>query len=161
MEALENILEALDVVLEAMLGQDSSKQAHESENLEKHKENQGFLASRGGVLGVSWRLLEASWRVFEASWRVLGASWRPTTSQEAKKSKNIEKTLKKQRKMKKFGRWKCALKGGVGGSGRPGLILLLEGSSKKKGLIFCSEHAHDSPRWSGGSKKASPIPPTP
>ena len=63
LEALESVLEALDVVLEAMLGQDSSKQAHESENVEKHKENQGFLASRGGVLGVSWR-----------SWKRLGSS---------------------------------------------------------------------------------------
>ena len=116
MEAHESVLEALDVVLEAMLGQDSSKQAHESENLQKHKENQGFLASRGGVLGVSWRLLEASWRVFEASWRVLGASWRPTTIQEAKKSKKFEKTLKNTRKINVFGRWAMVLTRGVGGS---------------------------------------------
>ena len=32
----------------------------------------------------------------------------------------------------------------------PGLILLLEGSSKKKVLSPCPEHALDSPRWSGG-----------
>ena len=119
------------------------------------------LEGLGGVLEGSWRLLEASWRVFEASWRVLGASWRPTTSQEAKKSKKFEKTLKNTRKINVFGRWAMVLTRAAGGSGRPGLILLLEGSSKKKGLVIYSEHALDSPRWSGGSKKASPIPPTP
>ena len=57
MEALERSPEALEVALEAILGQDSSKQAQESEKLEKHKDKHGFLASRGGVLGASWRLL--------------------------------------------------------------------------------------------------------
>ena len=38
LEALEISLEALEVDLEASLDQDSSKQAQESENFEKHKE---------------------------------------------------------------------------------------------------------------------------
>ena len=38
LEALEISLEALVVVLEASLDQDSSEQAQESENFEKHKE---------------------------------------------------------------------------------------------------------------------------
>ena len=37
LEALEISLEALVVVLEAILSQDRSKQAHDSENLAKHK----------------------------------------------------------------------------------------------------------------------------
>ena len=69
LEALESVLEALDVVLEAMLGQDNPKQAHESENLEKHKENQCFLASHTSVLEPSWSVLEALGGVFKASWR--------------------------------------------------------------------------------------------
>ena len=38
-------------------------------------------------------------------------------------------------------------------AGGPGLILLLEGSSKKKVLKPYLEHALDSPRWSGGFKR--------
>ena len=57
LEALEISLEALVVVLEASLDQDSSEQAQESENFEKHMDKQGFWVSRGGVLEASWRLL--------------------------------------------------------------------------------------------------------
>ena len=49
------------------------------------------------------------------------------------------------------GRW-CSSAGSAVAVG-PGLILLLEGSSKKKVLSPYLEHAHDSPRWSGGFKR--------
>ena len=83
MEALVGVLEALEGVLKASWRLLKSswrprwvKIALESENIEKHKEKQGFWAScrvldvldalggvcegLGGVLEASWRLLEAS-----------------------------------------------------------------------------------------------------
>ena len=76
MEALENVPGALEVVLEAMSGQDSSRQALDIENLEKHEENPGFFVSHRSVLEASWRLLggvlEALEGVLKASWKRLG-----------------------------------------------------------------------------------------
>ena len=78
LEALENVSESHEVVLEAMLGQDKSKQPQESETFFlRHKETQCFLASRGGVLEISWRLFGAFWKPLKASFRPLGASWTP------------------------------------------------------------------------------------
>ena len=51
------------------------------------------------------------------------------------------------------GRW-CSPAGSAVAVG-PGLILLLEGSSKKKDFVIDLEHALDSPRWSGGLEHRS------
>ena len=56
---MENVPGAFEVVLEAMSGQDSSRQALDIENPEKHMENLGFLASHRSVLEASWSVLEA------------------------------------------------------------------------------------------------------
>ena len=64
-----------EVVLEAMSGQDSSRQALDIENIEKHKENLGFLASHRSVLEAPWTVLEALEGVLKALEGVLKASW--------------------------------------------------------------------------------------
>ena len=67
-----------------------------------------------------WSVLEALGGVLEALEGVLKASWMRLGDQHeprCQKIKKVEKTLKKQRKMKDFGQRKRALKGG-GGSGR-------------------------------------------
>ena len=82
---MEHVPGALEVVLEAMSGKDSSRQVLIIENPEKQKENQCFLASHRSVLEASWSVLEALGGVLEAlegilkvSWRFLQASWRAT-----------------------------------------------------------------------------------
>ena len=71
---MEHVPGALEVVLEAMSGQDSLRQALDIENLEKHKENLSFVASHRSVLEASWSVLEALGGVLGASWRLLRAS---------------------------------------------------------------------------------------
>ena len=63
---MEHVPGALEVVLEAMSGQDSSRQALDIENLEKHKDNVGFFVSHESVLEASWSILEALGGVLEA-----------------------------------------------------------------------------------------------
>ena len=75
-----------------MLGQDSPKQAHESENLKKHKENQGFLASHRSVLEASWSVLEVLGGVLEALEGVLKASWMRLGDQHEPRCQKIEKS---------------------------------------------------------------------
>ena len=77
LEAVEHVPGALEVVLEAMPGQDSSRQALDIETLEKHEENHCFSASHRSVLEASWSVLEALGGVSEALEGVLKASsWR-------------------------------------------------------------------------------------
>ena len=94
MEALENVPGALEVVLEAMSGQDSSRQALDIEHLEKHKENQCFLASHRSVLEASWSVLEALGGVLEALEGVLKASWMRLGDQHEPRCPKIEKEEK-------------------------------------------------------------------
>ena len=72
---MENVPGAFEVVLEAMSGQDSSRQALDIENIEKHGEHPGFLASHRSVLEASWSVLEALGGVLEALEGVLKACW--------------------------------------------------------------------------------------
>ena len=92
MEAVESVPGALEVVLEAMSGQDSSRQALDIENLEKHKENLGFLASHRSVLEASWSVLEALGGVLEALEGVLKASWWHLGDQHEPRCQKIEKS---------------------------------------------------------------------
>ena len=91
---MENVPGALEVVLEAMSGQDSSRQALDIENLEKHKENLGFLASHRSVLEASWSVLEALGGVLEALEGVLKASWRRLGDQHEPRCQKIKKVKK-------------------------------------------------------------------
>ena len=71
---MEHVPGALEVVLEAMSGQDSSRQALDIENLAKREKNLGFLASHRSVLEASWSVLEVLGGVLEALEGVLKAS---------------------------------------------------------------------------------------
>ena len=75
---MEHVPGALEVVLETMSDQDSSRHGLDIENLEKHKENLSFFVSHRSVLEASWRVLEALGDVLEALEGVLEASWRQT-----------------------------------------------------------------------------------
>ena len=64
---MEHVPGALEVVLEAMSGQDSSRQALDIENVEKHKENLSFPVSHRSVLEAPGSVLEALGGVLKAS----------------------------------------------------------------------------------------------
>ena len=118
----------------------------------------GILEALGGVLEGLRGVLEGLGGVLEAKMSQDSAKMRQEPPQE-RNPRELPSGLRPQ------GRWRCAptpcCPAGSAVAVGPGLILLLEGSSKKKVLSPYLEHALDSPRWSGGSKKASPIPPTP
>ena len=85
---MENVPGAFEVVLEAMSGQDSSRQALDIENIEKHLEHLGFFVSHRSVLEASWSVLEALGGVLEALEGVLKASWRQTRTKMPKNQKS-------------------------------------------------------------------------
>ena len=91
---MENVPGAFEVVLEAMSGQDSSRQALDIENIEKHQDNPGFLASHRSVLEASWSVLEAFEGVLEVLEGVLKASWWRLGDQHEPRCQKIEKSWK-------------------------------------------------------------------
>ena len=101
------------------------------------------LEALGGVLEGLEGVLEALGGVLKAKMSQDSVKMGPRTRQE-RNPRELPSGLRPQ------GRWAMVLKRAAGGSGGPSLILLLEGSSEKKVLSPYSEHAHDSPRWSGG-----------
>ena len=89
---MEHVPGALEVVLEAMSGQDSSRQALDIENLEKHNEHLGFFVSHRSVLEASWSVLEALGGVLEALEGVLKASWGRLRDKHEPRYQKIEKS---------------------------------------------------------------------
>ena len=134
------------------------------------------LEASAGLLEASWTILEASWRRSWPSWRRLWRSWsrlggdlgrlrgvlEAMMIQDSTKIEKIEKSPKNLIKPMDFSlfwstedlrrRWMRAWSKGF----------YEARSSKKDRLYPCPEHAHDSPRWSGGScQRLRRSPPAP
>ena len=112
------MLEALHVVLEAMLGQDSPKQPQESENLEKTQGKSMFFCLLGGHLGG---ILEALGGVLDGLRGVLeglGGVLEAKMSQDSAKMRQEPPLERKPQELpsglRAPGRWRCMATPAVG-----------------------------------------------